>query len=1432
MSKILKSVCSVSLAVVMALLLPFSPAIAAVSVSDVSDQLYLDTPVGVTVTDENPSSYFYFIPEVSGVYFFSSSGSEDTYGSILDENGNTISSNDDGGNNQNFKVCAELTAGQTYILQSRLYSNGTGSFTVVIEKAKAVTSVDINDISIIEVEGSIRSDYNHETGEYVEWVCYDNYQYKLTGTITYEDGTTAELTNGYYIDGSYNYSNIDYFDNQSYNSPWIVGNNYEVTATVFGATGTFSVTIVENPVESITATPIELIENVDGYDNGSYFYYKISGNKTKVTVKLKDGTILSNYSYGSYDSYIYYNGEYYHINTSIEQSEESPLLAGNTYPATGTFLGYSFDMTVSIVENPVESIEVVNIESIYTNDYSYISDGTPIYSTPSIILKVSFKNGEHVIINEGYGVSDNQDKTPWTVGGENIITVSYMNKTTEVNVELIERDIEYIVQDGVAYITICKVSTESFVVPSEIDGYPVKGVIYLYSLDANVKELTIPDSVTYLETHTFAYIDSLETINIGSGVEEIDFSHFRGLENIKEINVSPNNKKYVSIDGVLYNKTLDKLIFYPLAQGDTYVVPPSVTDFTILYSDFYAGLNIDFGTGNDAVVTIDGVTYSGNMKCIFSCDPEKTGEYVMPDTVTSIAAGAFKESSLSKVTVSSGVTEIVYDVFAYATNLETVILPENLKMIDDRAFEESGLTSIDLPDSLKEIGDNAFYGTKLTSLEIPASVRFIDYSAFQNIETLTELTINNGVKHIGSSAFAGSSIKKIIIPDSVTYMGSEAFRIPSLEQITIGAGLSAISCHCFGATNITEITLPANIISIGSYAFYFSPKLTTVNIKAKNINIDDAAFENCPLLKSLNIESDSVTLGAEVFANTPIEKFDFEKVVGRISFEAFENSKLTSVVFPETVTEISYGAFRSSSLLEAVDFPDNIITLDPEAFEETPWYDNVYSKLPDGWVIYDNIFLGWKGERSGNWDTAPVLPEGVTSIVSDSLAYYATFSTIELPNSLRVIGIGAFQDNPNLTSIYIPENVEYISRTAFDNCFALSDIQVAENNPYYTAKDGALYNKDMTELIFCAKQESNVFTVPETVKIIVSGAFYTSGVDVLIFEGSDVELYSNEWYASDCLSVRKCVEGLTYDNRPTIICDTSADSKIYKFAQQNEYYTVDINTLSITSIEVGNNLDEPIKIGDNLPLNKLKLKVNYNAFSRLADITSDMVSGFDSSTAGVKTVTVTYEGVSTTFDVLVVGYATVSNKLVQPGETFDLILKVNSPVDCTSFAISNITFDNSKVELISGEWLVENLVIKNWDSNENMGAAAFNGISNLNGDLIKLTFKAKDNVEDGIFNINCDIKVRLDDTEIPFLVNAGVIKILNILPGDLNGDNKVTDADAEYLLMHTFYNSTYPANQDCDFNRDGKVTDADAIYLLMHTFFSNEYPLYFLDDYQ
>lgn len=109
------------------------------------------------------------------------------------------------------------------------------------------------------------------------------------------------------------------------------------------------------------------------------------------------------------------------------------------------------------------------------------------------------------------------------------------------------------------------------------------------------------------------------------------------------------------------------------------------------------------------------------------------------------------------------------------------------------------------------------------------------------------------------------------------------------------------------------------------------------------------------------------------------------------------------------------------------------------------------------------------------------------------------------------------------------------------------------------------------------------------------------------------------------------------------------------------------------------------------------------------------------------------------------------------------------------------------------------------------------------GDFGTITLTA---AEAGTYTISGDLSYYTDAGVQTATVSLEVVVgESDALAGDMNGDGEVTDADAIYLLWHTFYPEDFPVTGNVDVNGDGEVTDADAIYLLWHTFYPEDFPL-------
>ncbi len=254
-----------------------------------------------------------------------------------------------------------------------------------------------------------------------------------------------------------------------------------------------------------------------------------------------------------------------------------------------------------------------------------------------------------------------------------------------------------------------------------------------------LKSITIPDSVWKIENYAFSYCSKLEKVTIGSGISEIDKSVFLLCSSLETIEISSKNP-YLSVkDNVVFNKPGEKLIYYPDGKKDKeYTIPHGVTTIgeksvddanfealiipatvkaikegnnpSYLKDIYYQGTEDQWEkiaidkynyTINNAIIHFE----NGDTKNIYSDlrYREEDGviyiTHLANDDVTAvsipgtidgkrveIASGAFRGSSLEKVTLDKEIKTIPYQAFMGCSKLETINL-DYVEHIEGQAFQ-------------------------------------------------------------------------------------------------------------------------------------------------------------------------------------------------------------------------------------------------------------------------------------------------------------------------------------------------------------------------------------------------------------------------------------------------------------------------------------------------------------------------------------------------------------------------------------------------------------------------------------------------------------------------------------------------------------------------------------------------------------------------
>jgi hypothetical protein len=336
-----------------------------------------------------------------------------------------------------------------------------------------------------------------------------------------------------------------------------------------------------------------------------------------------------------------------------------------------------------------------------------------------------------------------------------------------------------------------------------------------------------------------------------------------------------------------------------------------------------------------------------------------------------------------------------------------------------------------------------YYGTD-ENVIIPNGVRQISKRAFADCDCMTDVTIPDGVEEIGEYAFDNClKLTDVKMPDSIKAIQEGAFR----------------------GTNLKKVNIPRGVEYIDKNAFQSNPVEITVSPLNKRYSIKDGVLYNKDMTELIRY-----------YNKEDIYYFKIPDGVERIGNSAFLDCNLTDVYICGSVKEIGDFAFmgcRDNLSIKVADENQNFIVKD----------DIMFSK--------DMTELLWYSK--GNTAKSYAIPNGVKIIRAGAFQMCDSLHSITIPDSVEVIGDDAFRHIRYIKSLKIPDSVSEIGEGSFLGCFILPDskgLYVGEDNKYFILENGVLYNKDMSELIYCfPSNPSTEVTIPKTVKKIRNYAF-------------------------------------------------------------------------------------------------------------------------------------------------------------------------------------------------------------------------------------------------------------------------------------------------------------------------------------------------------
>ena len=391
-------------------------------------------------------------------------------------------------------------------------------------------------------------------------------------------------------------------------------------------------------------------------------------------------------------------------------------------------------------------------------------------------------------------------------------------------------------------------------------------------------------------------------------------------------------------------------------------------------------------------------------------------------------------------------------VFQNCTNLKKLIITSNeFKVIPELFCENcSKLNDFYFSNNIQIIKENAFKNTGFSSLLLPSSLNFIEESAFSSCTKLKIVNLSmTNISILAENTFKLSiSLQKVLVPKTLEFIGENCFKLTNLTSILLPFLFKEFSSFAFNTClslekidlrntqitkfnsytffhcyNLTEIIFPITVNYISSFAFY-STRITK--------------FELLPptFINSKNIPSQTNTLNENnnESINNSINHIENKKL-----YDNNENLENLENINPieESLLELEPSAFQGLEELLICNFSQRkVFHLPNQCFEDCSKLEEIII-IPFYETIGDYCFYN---TSISMFNLASIMEIGKYSFANCFKLNYVAIKT-------KFIEEGCFSNCTNLKLISLSTNLQAIRSKAFYNC-RISRLIINNTNLY------------------------------------------------------------------------------------------------------------------------------------------------------------------------------------------------------------------------------------------------------------------------------------------------------------------------------------------------------------------------------------------------